>query len=74
MSDIYDKYRGRLDDNQIKNIVLDSLRSLTFDDGRSYYFVMAMDGTALLYPPTLTWKEKAFFMARTVTARKLSRT
>lgn len=46
---LYEKNKGKLSDSQIQALIIESLRSLRFDDNRGYYFITRLDGVAMLF-------------------------
>ena len=47
---IYQKNRHTMSDRQIQNLIVESLRSLRFFEGRGYYFIDTLDGVCVLLP------------------------
>ncbi|MUM77885.1 response regulator [Pseudodesulfovibrio sp. F-1] len=46
---LVDRYAGSMDKPALQNLVLETLRSIRFNDGLGYYFATRMDGTELLF-------------------------
>jgi len=47
---LYKKYNGSISDEQLKEMIIESLRPQRFFNGRGYYFVVSLKGKELLYP------------------------
>lgn len=47
---IYQKNRHTMSDQQIQSLIVESLRSLRFFEGRGYYFIDTLDGLCVLLP------------------------
>ncbi len=47
---VYQAGDGVLPEDEIKRRILDTLRSISYNEGRGYYFVLGMDGRAVLFP------------------------
>lgn len=47
---LYEKYNGRVSDERLKKIIIESLRPQRFFNGRGYYFIVNLEGKELLYP------------------------
>lgn len=52
MTNIYRQYRDQLDREQIEEMIRHALRSISYNNGRGYFFITALDGTEQLYPPS----------------------
>ena len=50
LSTIYNKYHGKLNDDEIKSLAIEILRSLRFAEGRGYYFIDDLNGVTWLSP------------------------
>ena len=50
MTYIYEKYKNKESDEQIKNRIKDSLKALRFNDNRGYFYINSMDGNSILHP------------------------
>ncbi|MDP5253108.1 MULTISPECIES: cache domain-containing protein [unclassified Vibrio] len=50
MEDIYQKNRTTLSEQQIKQRIVDTVRSLRYNQGRGYYFIDTLEGDVILYP------------------------
>ncbi|RAU18375.1 hypothetical protein DN062_09105 [Nitrincola tibetensis] len=50
MNSIYQQEQGLRDPQEIKKLIVESLRTLRFFDGRGYYFVDDMEGRFILLP------------------------
>jgi two-component sensor histidine kinase len=49
---LYRKNRGVLPTGAIRRILKETLRPIRYDGGRGYFFIGAMDGTDILFPPS----------------------
>jgi signal transduction histidine kinase len=49
-SAIYARQQGRLEEAEVKRLVIEALRPIRFFDNKGYYFVDDMDGNCLLLP------------------------
>jgi len=47
---IYDEYKNKKGQNEIQKIIIDALRPVRFNNGRSYYFIGSLNGTEYLFP------------------------
>ncbi len=47
---VYDKFQGQLTDQEIKRLIIETLRSGGFFEGRGYYFITDMQGICQLFP------------------------
>ncbi len=47
---LYEQNRGTMSDAAIKDIIREALRPIRFNNGRGYFFAVAMDGMEQLYP------------------------
>lgn len=47
---LYAKYKDSLPEQQLKNLIKDALRPVRFSQGRSYYYIMDLDGYEVLNP------------------------
>ncbi len=66
---LYTINRGRLDDREIQQAILEALRSIRFNAGRGYYFITSLNGIEHLFPPNLALEGKpaeAIFSAKGV--------
>lgn len=50
MTYIYEKYKNKESDEQIKNRIKDSLKAIRFNDNRGYFYINSLDGTTILHP------------------------
>lgn len=48
---LYDKYHGVESEAYVQELIRESLRSLTFFNGRGYIFINSLDGQLILLPP-----------------------
>lgn len=46
---IYNKYKGQLPEEEIKSLVREAIRPITFNNGRGYYFATGLDGIEQLF-------------------------
>ena len=58
MNNIYEANKGIYSNSQIKKLIKDALRTIRFNNGRGYYFIVSMDGTEELYPVAPQFEEK----------------
>lgn len=49
MHNLYTKYHDKMPEEELKEMLSDSLRGLNFLDGRGYFFVSKMDGTSVMH-------------------------
>jgi len=47
---LYNTYHGDIPDDQLKAMIIETLRPERFFNGRGYYFIVSMKGKELLYP------------------------
>lgn len=47
---LYQSQRTRLNDQQLRNLITETLRPLRFFDGHGYYFINDLDGNSVLQP------------------------
>jgi diguanylate cyclase (GGDEF)-like protein len=47
---IYSENQEFHTDEEIKNMIIDALRPIRFNDGRGYYFIVSLDGIEEMYP------------------------
>jgi len=45
----YDKYHGKISDEELKKIITDTLRNIKFLEGRGYYFISDMQGVSAMH-------------------------
>ena len=50
MNTLYQRYHLQLSDKEMKQMLVEALRGIRFFDGRGYFFIDKMDGTAVLLP------------------------
>ncbi|WP_296058732.1 cache domain-containing protein [uncultured Amphritea sp.] len=50
MNSLYQRYHKQLSEAEMKKLLVEALRDIRFFDGRGYYFIDQMDGTAVLLP------------------------
>ncbi len=50
MNSLYQRYHKQLSEPEMKQLLVEALREIRFFDGRGYYFIDQMDGTAVLLP------------------------
>lgn len=50
MNSLYQRYHKQLSEAEMKQLLVEALREIRFFDGRGYYFIDQMDGTAVLLP------------------------
>ena len=50
MNSLYQRYHLQLADKEMKQMLVEALRDIRFFDGRGYFFIDKMDGTAVLLP------------------------
>ncbi|MBR9868687.1 MAG: diguanylate cyclase [Oceanospirillales bacterium] len=50
MNSLYQRYHQQLSEAEMKKLLVEALRDIRFFDGRGYYFIDQMDGTAVLLP------------------------
>ena len=50
MNSLYQRYHLQLSEKEMKQMLVGALRDIRFFDGRGYYFIDQMDGTAVLLP------------------------
>jgi diguanylate cyclase (GGDEF)-like protein/PAS domain S-box-containing protein len=48
---LYNQYHSTLSEKELKNLIIESLSSTLYNDGRSYLFAVQLDGTELLLSP-----------------------
>lgn len=48
-SDVYNKYKNTKTDAQIKEIIIETLRALRYEDDKGYYFITRLDGVEMLF-------------------------
>ncbi len=51
VSGIYESNKDKLSEAAIQNIMVDALRDIRLNNGRSYYFISTLDMIQILYPP-----------------------
>jgi len=49
-SNIHEQNRNSRSADQIREMILDALRPVRFENGKGYFFIAGMDGTGVLYP------------------------
>ena len=49
MHNLYNKYHGKIPENELKEMLSDSLRGLNFLNGRGYYFISEMSGKSIMH-------------------------
>jgi len=47
---LYEKYKNKLNDKELKELITESLRPIRYNSGKGYYFIVSMDGIEKLYP------------------------
>lgn len=47
---LYAQNAGKMDEASIQRLIIETLRSIRFDDGRGYYFIDTLEGKCLLFP------------------------
>jgi diguanylate cyclase (GGDEF)-like protein/PAS domain S-box-containing protein len=50
MNSLYQRYHLQLSEQEMKMMLVEALREIRFFDGRGYFFIDQMDGTAVLLP------------------------
>lgn len=53
---IAESSKDRLSNEEIKALIIKTIRPIRFYNGRSYYFIIRQDGTEVLYPPESQYK------------------
>ena len=48
-SSLYEKYRDRMNHEDIQKVIIESIRPVRFNNGRGYFFVTRLDGVELLF-------------------------
>jgi len=48
-TELHNKYKGRVNDAMLIEIIKDALRAIRFNNGRGYYFATGMDGVEILF-------------------------
>lgn len=49
VENMYQKYHGKVSEDELKEMIIESLRGIRFLKGRGYFFITAMDGTSILH-------------------------
>lgn len=49
-NNLYQSYRGKKSDEEIKEMIKEAIRPLVFNEGRGYYFIYDMQGNNVLLP------------------------
>ena len=49
-SHIYNSYHDKMSENQLKQLIIETLRPQRFFNGRGYYFIVSLKGKEILYP------------------------
>ena len=47
---LYENYKDKLSNNDLKELIKESLRPIRYNDGKGYYFLVSMSGVEQLYP------------------------
>lgn len=47
---LYEKNKDTMTENEIKDVIKETLRPMRFNDERGYYFIVSLDGVEVLYP------------------------
>ncbi len=55
---LYNKYKGKKSDEEIKNIIVDALAQIRFFNGRGYYFINTNKGIGVLFEGVSKLKSK----------------
>jgi PAS domain S-box-containing protein len=48
---LYNTFKGKLSEDKLQLLIVESLRPIRFSDNKGYFFVVSLDGTEILYPP-----------------------
>lgn len=55
-TNLYQNYKNKLPDNEIKNLIINALRSVRFNNGKGFFYINNLNGIVLMDPERPNWE------------------